>query len=91
MGGVDGFLNGGYVFNTDIALLLMQILIITILSRAIGALIRLIKEPTVIAELLAGIILGPTVLGRIPNFTDTIFPDSSLPMLKYDTALPLHY
>lgn len=52
---------------------------------------RLIKEPTVIAELLAGIILGPTVLGRIPNFTDTIFPDSSLPMLKYDTELPLHY
>ena len=31
-----------------------------------------------IAEVVTGIILGPSILGRVPGFTDTIFPESSL-------------
>jgi len=30
----------------------------------------------------AGIVLGPTVLGRIPGFSSTIFPTSSIPILQ---------
>lgn len=36
----------------------------------------------VIAEVVAGILVGPSVLGRIPGFTDHIFPPVSLPFLS---------
>lgn len=33
-----------------------------------------IRQPRVIAEIIGGVLLGPTVMGRIPNFKDSIFP-----------------
>ncbi|QGA18901.1 hypothetical protein EYB26_006586 [Talaromyces marneffei] len=41
-----------------------------------------IRQPRVIAEVLGGILLGPSVLGHIPNFTNTIFPSQSIPTLN---------
>lgn len=41
-----------------------------------------IKQPKVIAEVLGGILLGPTAMGRIPGFTEHIFPSQSLPYLS---------
>lgn len=41
-----------------------------------------IRQPRVIAEVLGGILLGPSVLGHIPNFTTTIFPTASIPTLN---------
>jgi len=76
-----GFVSGGSVFNSDIALLLCQIAVIMVLSRTLGLLFNYIKEPLVIAEFISGIILGPTALGKIPAFTDAIFPASSIPLL----------
>lgn len=38
---------------------------------------------------IAGIILGPTVMGRIPGFMDTIFPSPSLPFLNLIATLGL--
>jgi Kef-type K+ transport system membrane component KefB len=35
-------------------------------------------EPPVIAEIVGGIILGPTVMGYVPGFTDNIFPEHSM-------------
>ncbi len=33
-----------------------------------------IRQPRVIAEVIGGVILGPTVMGRIPGFKNAIFP-----------------
>lgn len=41
-----------------------------------------IRQPRVIAEVVGGIILGPSVMGRIPGFRQAIFPDASLPNLS---------
>lgn len=38
---------------------------------------------------IAGIILGPTVMGRIPHFQETIFPKASLPFLNLVATLGL--
>lgn len=38
---------------------------------------------------IAGIILGPTVMGRIPHFQETIFPTASLPFLNLVATLGL--
>lgn len=39
---------------------------------------HLSQQPAVIAEVITGIVLGPTVMGRIPNFTNTIFPKANM-------------
>lgn len=35
-------------------------------------------QPRVIAEIIGGILLGPSVFGRIPGFTVTTFPTASM-------------
>jgi Kef-type K+ transport system membrane component KefB len=39
------------------------------------------RQPKVIAEVLGGILLGPTAFGRIPGFTEHVFPQQSRPYL----------
>lgn len=48
-----------------------------------------IRQPRVIAEVIAGVLLGPSVFGRIPGFTDAIFPQESLPNLNLVANLGL--
>lgn len=46
-------------------------------SRFLALFLQRIRQPRVIAEVLGGIILGPTAFGRIPGFTEHIFPPVS--------------
>jgi Kef-type K+ transport system membrane component KefB len=43
----------------------------------------------VIAEVIGGILLGPSVMGRIPGFTNAIFPKAALPLLSLTANLGL--
>ena len=55
--------------------LLADLAAIIIAARVFGALARKLGQPGVIGEMLAGIILGPTVLGRIfPGLPAQLFP-----------------
>ena len=36
--------------------------------------LRLLNQPRVIAEVIGGILLGPTVMMRIPGFQESTFP-----------------
>ena len=42
-----------------------------------------------IAEVIGGILLGPSVMGRIPGFTQTIFPTAAMPNLSLVANLGL--
>lgn len=48
-----------------------------------------IRQPRVIAEVIGGIILGPSVMGRIPHFKESIFPAASIPNLTLVANLGL--
>lgn len=48
-----------------------------------------IRQPRVIAEVIGGVILGPSIMGRIPNFTNSIFPAPSLPMINLTATIGL--
>jgi Kef-type K+ transport system membrane component KefB/nucleotide-binding universal stress UspA family protein len=64
-------------------LVLVQVLIVIALSRLMGIGCRTIKQPLVIGEIIAGIMLGPSLLGLIsPATTNYLFPSSSLPFLE---------
>ncbi len=65
--------------------LIIQIAVIIIVSRLIGILFRKINQPQVVGEMIAGIILGPSILGLLaPNLFAFIFSPASL---KYLNAL----
>eukprot|EP01133_Synstelium_polycarpum_P016732 gene16732-19887_t len=66
------------VLHSDIGLFLVQCLLIIILSRCVSWLFAKIQQPSVIAEIISGILLGPTAFGKIPGFTSHLFPDGSV-------------
>jgi Kef-type K+ transport system membrane component KefB len=56
--------------------------IIIISCRLLHYPLSLLGQPRVIAEVIGGIILGPSVLMRIPGFQAQIFPTASMPVLN---------
>jgi Kef-type K+ transport system membrane component KefB/nucleotide-binding universal stress UspA family protein len=63
-----------------IHILLIQIAVILSLSRLLGMLMRLIHQPQVIGEMIAGILLGPSLLGLIHHgaWMNALFPRAML-------------
>ena len=67
---------------TPIEQFLLDIAIILVLARLFGALARLVRQPPVVGEIIAGIALGPSLLGGLaPGAASTLFPaDRLLPL-----------
>lgn len=65
-----------------LSILLLQIITIILVARVFGFLFSKIGQPSVIGEIVAGIVLGPSLLGAyFPEFSGFLFPASSLPNL----------
>lgn len=64
--------------NHDFAILLLQIIVILITARIFAWIFKKIGQPTVIGEIVAGILLGPSFLGiLLPEVSNFLFhPDS---------------
>lgn len=66
-----------------LCLLLAQIVSIIIIARIFGWVCTKIGQPTVVGEVIAGIILGPSLVGMyFPEFSAVLFPVKSLGNLK---------
>ncbi|KAJ3171254.1 K(+)/H(+) antiporter [Geranomyces variabilis] len=76
------FLAGDNPLTDPIALFLIQALIIICISRVLAIGLGHLRQPRVIAEVIGGILLGPSVLSRSTAFRTTIFPAESLPRLS---------
>ena len=60
-------------------LFLLQIGVVMAASQALGRLFRRLGQPPVIGEMIAGIVLGPSLLGWLaPHLHDALFPAASL-------------
>ncbi|KAL9128316.1 MAG: hypothetical protein Q9217_002994 [Psora testacea] len=88
-----GILEGANPSNYDpknpVILFIIQAGIIIIFCRLLHFPLSKIRQPRVIAEVIGGILLGPSVLGRVPGFTEAIFPEPSLPILSMAANLGL--
>jgi len=63
----------------DILVLVFQIAILLLAARAFGEISTRLGQPSVIGEILAGIILGPSLLsGAIPVFGELIIPQTEV-------------
>lgn len=59
----------------EITAILLMIGILLVAARTLGELARRVHQPAIIGEILAGIILGPTILGRfLPDAHVWLFP-----------------
>ncbi|KAF9222988.1 hypothetical protein BS17DRAFT_164594 [Gyrodon lividus] len=91
--GQGGLLDGQdpSVYNVadPLRLWIIQVGVIIMMAQLLGLILGRIKQPRVIAEVLGGILLGPTAFGRVPGFTDHIFPSNSLPYLSLTAEIGL--
>ena len=63
--------------------------IILIMCRLLHYPLSKLRQPRVIAEVIGGILLGPSVMGHIPGFSNAIFPAVALPNLTLVANLGL--
>jgi Kef-type K+ transport system membrane component KefB len=77
-------------FQDPLAILLAQIVMIILVARLFGWVFKKIGQPTVIGEIIAGIVLGPSLLGLyFPGFSAALFPVESLGNLKFLSQIGL--
>jgi Kef-type K+ transport system membrane component KefB len=77
-------------FNDPLAILLAQIVMIILTARVFGWFFQKIGQPTVIGEIIAGIVLGPSLVGMyFPEFSAALFPEASLGNLKFLSQIGL--
>jgi Kef-type K+ transport system membrane component KefB len=70
-------------FRTPLSILLVQIVVIIAVAALFGRLFRRIGQPPVMGEMIAGIVLGPSVLGFFfPSAMAFLFPQTSLETLR---------
>jgi Kef-type K+ transport system membrane component KefB len=63
--------------------LLIELAVILVVVQVCGYACGLIGQPWVIGEVIAGIVLGPSVLGALfPGISAQLFPPSILPVLQ---------
>jgi Kef-type K+ transport system membrane component KefB/nucleotide-binding universal stress UspA family protein len=66
-----------------VILVLIEVLIVIGLSRLVGFAFRRIRQPLVIGEIVAGIMLGPSLFGLLaPDWAAAIFPAEAVPFLN---------
>jgi Kef-type K+ transport system membrane component KefB len=66
-------------FHHPLAVLLAQIVTIILMARLFGWLCKLIGQPTVVGEVIAGVLLGPSLVGiYFPQISVALFPAKSM-------------
>ncbi|MGV8138454.1 MAG: cation:proton antiporter [Mangrovibacterium sp.] len=77
-------------FTHPLAILLLQIITIVVAARLFSWICRKIGQPAVIGEIIAGIVLGPSLVGMyFPEFSGFLFPAESLNNLQFLSQIGL--
>lgn len=76
--------------HAPFAALLLQLIVIVISTRLFGFLFKKMRQPSVVGEILAGIVLGPSLLGLLfPQYLEFVFPSTAMDELHLFSRLGL--
>ncbi|MCR6639075.1 MAG: cation:proton antiporter [Sporocytophaga sp.] len=76
--------------HNPLCILILQITVILIFARILGYLFKKAGQPSVVGEIIAGIVLGPSLLGLyLPEVSSFIFPASSLGNIQFLSQIGL--
>ncbi|OVA18312.1 Cation/H+ exchanger [Macleaya cordata] len=85
----NGAWQGDNPLNYAFPLLIIQTALVLLVSRSLAFLLKPLRQPKVIAEIVGGILLGPSALGRNHEYLDRIFPKWSAPILETVASIGL--
>lgn len=73
-----------------LSILLLQIIVIIAVARVFGFLFKKIGQPAVVGEIVAGIVLGPSLMGLfLPAASNFLFPAASLGAFQFLSQIGL--
>jgi len=76
-----------YLNEQNIFIFLIQVFLLLGLARGLGELFRRWKQPPLTAEILVGVLLGPTIFGRFsPHFHQILFPVNAIQQNMLETV-----
>ncbi|XP_072966820.1 cation/H(+) antiporter 15-like [Typha angustifolia] len=87
----EGIWEGDNLLDFSLPLFILQIVVVVGTTRILVFLLKPLRQPRVVAEIFSGVVLGPSVLGRIRTWGDVMFPGKSLLTLETTAHLGLLY
>ncbi|XP_028765589.1 cation/H(+) antiporter 20-like [Neltuma alba] len=85
----DGAWQGDNPLDYAFPLLIIQTTLILLVSRSLAFLLKPLRQPKVIAEIVGGIVLGPSAFGRNETYMHRVFPSWSTPILESVASIGL--
>ncbi|XP_043695670.1 cation/H(+) antiporter 15-like [Telopea speciosissima] len=83
--------HAGNPLDFSLPLFILQLTIIVITTRFLVFILKPLRQPRIVAEIIGGVLLGPSVLGRSKLFSETIFPMRSVMVLETMANVGLLY
>ena len=78
---------GGTLDEHQVLVFLMQLALLVGAARLLGGIANKLQQPPVVGQILAGVLIGPSVLGKLyPGVFDWLFSDSTAGSVVYGVA-----
>ncbi|CAK7354862.1 unnamed protein product [Dovyalis caffra] len=87
----NGIWQGDNPLDYSLPLFILQLTLVVVTTRVLVYILKPLRQPRVISEILGGVILGPSVLGRSKAFANTVFPLRSVMVLETMANVGLLY
>ncbi|GMH14968.1 hypothetical protein Nepgr_016809 [Nepenthes gracilis] len=87
----NGVWQGDNPLDYSLPLFILQLTLVVVTTRVVVFILKPLRQPQVIAEILGGVILGPSALGLNKKFADKVFPLRSVLVLETMANIGLLY